>query len=268
MKKLLLMIMALIATFPVWAKTPTQTIVNIVEQKATVTQFSTLYVGEVVLDGQPSFYYLYSEDLKNSETVFAAVRDCLSDFKDGNFSALIPYIVGETENLGIAVCSNNSYEAVMNSDWTSAVNAGQTCLSDVTVNSSSSVDLFETDADFAAKCSEGIDEEGVYYVDNAGNDWTFSGVLGKLSTTITDNVSYTVIDGSLVKHIDRHIDYTCEAVTVIYTTAEFETPSNAEIVYKDSAKSKTGQRYNLMGQPVGKDYKGIFVEDGKKLIVR
>lgn len=31
---------------------------------------------------------------------------------------------------------------------------------------------------------------------------------------------------------------------------------------------KNGKRYNLMGQPVGKDYKGIVVEDGKKLIIR
>ncbi|MBQ9651337.1 MAG: hypothetical protein IJV13_03870 [Prevotella sp.] len=30
----------------------------------------------------------------------------------------------------------------------------------------------------------------------------------------------------------------------------------------------SGQRYNLMGQPVGKDYKGIVIEDGKKVIVR
>ena len=34
------------------------------------------------------------------------------------------------------------------------------------------------------------------------------------------------------------------------------------------AAAKTGQRYNLMGQPVGNDYKGIVIEDGKKVIVR
>ena len=32
--------------------------------------------------------------------------------------------------------------------------------------------------------------------------------------------------------------------------------------------SRNGQRYNLMGQPVGKDYKGIVIENGKKVIVR
>ena len=36
----------------------------------------------------------------------------------------------------------------------------------------------------------------------------------------------------------------------------------------DAALTKSGQRYNLMGQPVGNDYKGIVIEDGKKFIVR
>ena len=36
----------------------------------------------------------------------------------------------------------------------------------------------------------------------------------------------------------------------------------------NAAQSKTGQRYNLQGQPVGKDYKGIVIENGRKIIVR
>ena len=34
------------------------------------------------------------------------------------------------------------------------------------------------------------------------------------------------------------------------------------------APAKSGQRYNLMGQPVGKDYKGIVIEDGKKRVIK
>ncbi len=30
----------------------------------------------------------------------------------------------------------------------------------------------------------------------------------------------------------------------------------------------SGQRYNLMGQPAGKDFKGIVIEDGKKFPVK
>ena len=36
----------------------------------------------------------------------------------------------------------------------------------------------------------------------------------------------------------------------------------------DAAQPKSGIRYNLMGQPVGKDYKGIVIENGQKFIVR
>lgn len=34
------------------------------------------------------------------------------------------------------------------------------------------------------------------------------------------------------------------------------------------AKPVSDQRYNLMGQPVGKDYKGIVIENGKKIVVQ
>lgn len=35
-----------------------------------------------------------------------------------------------------------------------------------------------------------------------------------------------------------------------------------------SAPAKTGQRYNLMGRPVGNDYKGMVIENGRKIVVR
>lgn len=49
---------------------------------------------------------------------------------------------------------------------------------------------------------------------------------------------------------------------------EIENSGVTGIVDLDATQSKSGQRFNLMGQPVGKDYKGIVIEDGKKLIVR
>ena len=40
------------------------------------------------------------------------------------------------------------------------------------------------------------------------------------------------------------------------------------IVDVNATQPKSGQRYNVMGQPVGNDYKGIVIENGKKVIVR
>ena len=34
------------------------------------------------------------------------------------------------------------------------------------------------------------------------------------------------------------------------------------------ATTKRGQRYNIIGQPVGKDYKGIVIENGKKRVIK
>ena len=55
------------------------------------------------------------------------------------------------------------------------------------------------------------------------------------------------------------------AVNVIATFKE-TTPTGVADFNVDFLKN--GQRYNLMGQPVDKNYKGIVVEDGKKLIIR
>ena len=64
----------------------------------------------------------------------------------------------------------------------------------------------------------------------------------------------------------------------IYTFAMPAQPVTVNATFKETtitgvedinaAQPKSGQRFNVMGQPVGKDYKGIVIEDGKKLIVR
>ena len=40
------------------------------------------------------------------------------------------------------------------------------------------------------------------------------------------------------------------------------------ITHLEHKQTGKGTRYNLMGQPVGSDYKGIVIENGRKIIVR
>ena len=167
MKKSLLLIVAVLATISMWAQ-GTDTVINVVEQTAKITRSSTLYVGDVLLDGEQSFYYLYSEDITNTSTVLAAVRDCMSDFQNGIYSTLIVNYLDEGE-IGIAACSNTEYESMMNSDWTSADKAGLACLPNTTVTSSSSENLFETNADFAEKCSQFLTNNKISLVDDEGD---------------------------------------------------------------------------------------------------
>ena len=53
---------------------------------------------------------------------------------------------------------------------------------------------------------------------------------------------------------------------VLAFSYEEDTPTG--LIDIDAAQPKPGQRFNMMGQPVSNDYKGIVIEDGKKIIVR
>lgn len=220
--KTMLALLALVCLMQVTPAAAQQTYLNIESRTATVTGSSTLYVGEVTVNGEAGFKYLYSEDLTFSTTVLGAVKDALSVFKEGQFAALVPAIVGTTEEKGVAVCSDATREASMNSDWKSAVKAGKACYATATEKTSSDVDLYESDADFAAKCASGYstEYEDATLVDNAGLPAVITGPLGKLSAQNVDNIIYTVEDGKLVKKIYRKIYYSVEAVTVIYTKAD------------------------------------------------
>ena len=46
-----------------------------------------------------------------------------------------------------------------------------------------------------------------------------------------------------------------------------DTPTNI-VELNETNKTCSSRRYNLMGQPVGKDYKGIVIEDGRKILVK
>lgn len=50
--------------------------------------------------------------------------------------------------------------------------------------------------------------------------------------------------------------------------ATFKETTVTGLIDLDAVQPKSGQRYNMMGQLVGKDYKGIVIEDGVKKIVK
>ena len=54
----------------------------------------------------------------------------------------------------------------------------------------------------------------------------------------------------------------------VTVSATFKKAPVTGLVDLDAARLKSGQRYNMMGQPVGDDYKGIVIEDGKKRVIK
>ena len=77
-------------------------------------------------------------------------------------------------------------------------------------------------------------------------------------------IVYQASDGELVDNNDGTWTLTMPEGDVEISIKSETT--DITTIYSDA--TKTGRRYNLMGQPVGNDYKGIVIEDGRKLIVK
>ena len=208
-------------------KINSNTIVNVTGKQGKVVKDSTVYVGEVVVDGEAKIKYLWSENMTRAETVAAALKTGLTGLDDKDFAALVPVIIGEEDAKGLAECNIADYESKMNSSWKNAESVAALYYPDMTVSTSSSADLYEADENFAKACKF---EDNAELVDTAGKFYKTHSPLGKLSAANTDSVTYTVENGQLVKYIDRFIDYTLEAVTVIYTKAELTSSSEDKVI--------------------------------------
>ncbi len=194
--------------------------INVVGRSATIKQESTLYVGEVVVDGETAFTYIYSEDITWSKTSFDMLRDGFKAMDNDSFSQLIPELTEEEEGKGAAVCSIPEYTADIDDNWKTASFAGMKYYEDFTSMSVDWVELYGNDESFAKACAFKEDTE-IFNAD--GSPAEQYAPFGILTQVNSDNVTYTVEDGKLVKLVDREIDYGVEAIKVIYTKAEVST---------------------------------------------
>lgn len=85
-------------------KINSNTIVNVTGRQGKVVKDSTVYVGEVVVDGEAKIKYLWSENMTRAETVAAALKTGLTGLDDKDFAALVPVIIGEEDAKGLAEC--------------------------------------------------------------------------------------------------------------------------------------------------------------------
>ena len=106
-----------------------------------------------------------------------------------------------------------------------------------------------------------------------------------VTLTVTPNNGYeletltvtTVVDAPVDAPLRANVDLT-EGENGTYTFAMPAAPVAVSASFKKSNptgvnnlnidKPKNAQRYNLMGQPVGNNYKGIVIQNGKKIIVK
>ena len=106
-----------------------------------------------------------------------------------------------------------------------------------------------------------------------------------VTLTVTPNNGYeletltvtTILDAPVGVPLRDNVDLT-EGENGTYTFAMPAAPVAVSATFKKSNptgvdnlnidNSKNTQRYNLMGQPVGNNYKGIVIQNGKKIIVK
>ena len=218
-------------------------VVNTVYVSEQIASESTIYLGEIVLDGETVLTYLYSDgplnllyyfgsaemDQKTSEIISAmgntAFYELISDRWDQARTETYDYYVNHVTDVepNVRLCSDESLTAGMDGTWSSASAVAALLYPDAAAVSESSENVYDIDEGFAAAL-DAYDLERTEYVDEPiASDKRVIMTTG--INAENDNVYYTVEDGQVVKHVDTYIVYDCAAITVIYTSVELSTGS-------------------------------------------
>lgn len=224
-KKMLAIFAALLCMMALMPMTARAETINTVISSEELTKSSTVYVGEVIVDGVSEIKYLYSDDITLSSVLLQNLLDGLNGMADGDYAALLEeykvnaYFYLPEERL--ALCSNPDLVAAMDANWSSALYVGTLYYADKSVVSEINSNLYDLDAGFKAvldaKTAQRIED-----IENIINEP--KSFVTHLGASSNENVWYEVVESVIVKHVDTYITYNSEATTVIYTKVELETP--------------------------------------------
>lgn len=199
-------------------------VINTVVSSEQQTKTSTVYVGEVVVDGVSEIKFLYSGDITLNNTLLQNLLDGLNGMADSDYAALLEeykvnaYFYLPEERL--ALCSNPDLMAVMDENWSSALYVGTLYYADKSAVSEINDNLYDLDAGFKAvldaKTAQRIED-----IENIINEPKC--FVTHLGASSNNNVWYTVENGQVIKHVETSIVYSSEVTTVIYTKVVLET---------------------------------------------
>ena len=211
-----LLFAALLAHLSTWGQNSVTTITT----SENITKESTVYAGEVVVDGVTMTKYLFSDNMSRKEDVITNLLSGLQGMTDGSYATLLEGTEADVEATGLALCSDPELIAAMDKNWSSAQYVGTLYFSGKTVLSETNSNLYDIDEGFKAA----LDVQTAARAENIENlaDVKKCIVTHLDSRTVTD-VWYNIIDGSTVRHSDINVIYDSEATTVIYTRVELET---------------------------------------------
>lgn len=213
--------MLLLASLSVHVWAWSQNSVSTITTSENITKKSTVYAGEVVVDGVTMTKYLFSDNMSRKEDVITNLLSGLQGMTDGSYATLLDGTEADAEATGLALCSDPELIAAMDKNWSSAQYVGTLYYAGKTVLSETNSNLYDIDEGFKAA----LDVQTAARAENVENlaDVKKCMVTHLDSRTVTD-VWYNIVDGQVVRHYDTNIVYDSEAVSVIYTKVELETP--------------------------------------------
>ena len=213
-----------------WAET-----INTVITSEELTRTSTVYVGEVVVDGVSEIKYLYSSDITPSDAVLLNLLDVLNGMTDSDYAAMLQANWHDiyssqffSQIFGLSLCSNSELISAMDENWSNATYVGALYFPDKSVKSEINSNLYDIDEGFKAEVD----------ADNAKRNADIDNPIDIEKCIVfhidgghsTNNVWYEVVEGEIVKHVDTYVVYSAEATTVIYTKVELASGSTSPVL--------------------------------------
>ena len=216
----LLLFAVLFAHNSAWAQS-----VSTVTTSENIASNSTVYVGEVVVDGTSMVKYLYSGNISIKEVVIQDLLDGLKGMEDGEYANLLEGFEFNytTDSKGFALCSDTELAAVMDANWRSAQYVGTQYFPNKTVASETNLNLYDVDTGFKAAL-DAQTETRAENIEKLAN--VKKCIVSHFDSRTVTDVYYTIEDGRVVRHSDINVIYDSEAITVIYTKAELESSQN------------------------------------------
>lgn len=214
-------LLLLLTLIPMTARAET---INTVTSSETITKTSTVYVGEVVVDGESKIKYLYSGDLTLSVVVRGHLLDALNGMADGDYATLLESYWPDAYNppQHFAFCSDSELTAAMDENWSSAQYVGTLYYPDKSVTAEINSNLYDVDEGFRAALDAQAQNRMVN-IDNLAD--VEKCIVSHHGTNTNSSVYYTVEDGEIIKHVDSYVEFLSEATTVIYTKVELSASS-------------------------------------------
>ena len=217
------LLLALFVSASAWA----QKSVTTITKKENITKTSTVYVGEVVVDGVAMIKYLYSDNMGRNEEVINNLLDGLQGMADDSYATLLDGVEADAEARGLALCSDAELVVAMDENWSSAQYVGTLYFSDKTVASETNSNLYDIDEGFKAAldiqvAARAEDIDTLADVEKC--------IVTHLDSRTETNVWYDIVDGRAIRHADATIIFDSESTTVIYTKVQLGNTSDHEFV--------------------------------------